>query len=41
VLHSVIADVFHYAFRDDYSVTLHNYRFAQRLSMTLDTSQFP
>jgi len=28
VLHSVIADVFRYAFRDDYSVTLHNYRFA-------------
>jgi len=41
VLHSVIADVFGYTFRDDYSVTLHKYRFAFRLSMTLHASQFP
>jgi len=27
VLHSVIADVFRYAFRDDYSVMLHKHRF--------------
>jgi len=40
VLHSVIADVFRYAFRDGYSVTLHNHRFASRLSMTR-TSLFP
>jgi len=41
VLHSVIANVFHYAFHHDYSVMLHKYRLPWRRSVTLRTSLFP